>query len=304
MSKTAIIGSVFVDVKGFPFTKYNPTGTNVGDVKFVHGGVSRNVAENMANISADVSFVTMFETDGIGVDVRRRLAARGVDLKYAVDAKAGMGMWLAVMDERGELRGSVSRQPDFSEMDRLITERGHEIMSECENLVLEIDMRAEIAEKILKLAHQYHRDVYVIVGNMSIIGAHPEFLNGVKMLILNDIEAGLLFGRSIDRNDLEASMNVIREKAKELGIRELVVTLGSKGALYYDSVSEESGHVPAHPVRMVDSTGAGDAFFSGTVAARIHGLPLQEATNKGAMLAALTIQSEESTCPCVDDFLT
>lgn len=303
MGTTAVIGSVFVDMKGFPFSKYNPTGTNIGDVKIVHGGVSRNVAENMANINADITFVTMFETDGIGEDVRRRLAARGVDLKYAVDARAGMGMWLAVMDEHGELRGSVSRQPDFSAMDRIISTRGDEIMQDCDNIVLEIDMNAPIAAKVLDLAHRYARDVYVIVGNMGIIGAHPEFLRGVKMLILNDIEAGLLFGSTPDRDNIEEVKSAVRLNADRLGIRELVVTLGANGAVYYDSATGECDHVPAYPARMVDSTGAGDAFFSGTVAARIYGKTLHEATRKGSRLAAMTIRSEESTCPCIEHFL-
>ena len=54
---------------------------------------------------------------------------------------------------------------------------------------------------------------------------------------------------------------------------------------------------------MVDSTGAGDAFFSGTVAARMRGLSLRDSARLGAHLAALTIRTEESTCPRVEDFL-
>lgn len=303
MSKTAIIGSVFVDVKGFPFSKYNPTGTNIGDVKMVHGGVSRNVAENMANIGAKVSFITMFEPDAIGEDVRRRLAARGINLKYAVDAPAGMGMWLAVMDEQGELKGSVSRQPDFTAMERIVDERGEEIMRECSPVVLEIDMTESIARKVLALAKRFDRDVYVIVGNMGTIAPHPDLLNGVKLLILNDIEAGLIFDTAPDRDDIDATKRVIRANADRLGIRELVVTLGSKGAVYYDSATGECEHVPALPVEMIDSTGAGDAFFSGVTAARIHGFSLADATRKGTELAAMTIRSEESTCPCVENFL-
>ena len=55
MGYIAVFGSVFVDIKGFPFGKYLPTGRNVGDVKIVHGGVCRNVAEDLANVGADVS---------------------------------------------------------------------------------------------------------------------------------------------------------------------------------------------------------------------------------------------------------
>lgn len=303
MGYTAVFGAVFVDIKGFPFGKYQPTGRNVGDVKIVHGGVCRNVAENMANVGSAVSLVTMLEPNAMGEDVRRGLAARGVDLKYAVTAEAGMGMWLAVMDECGDLAGSISRQPDFSAMERLVERSGDEIIRGCGSVVLEIDMRASIAEKVLALAEKYGRDVYVAVGNMSVILRHPEYLSKVRLFILNEIEAGSLFGCALDRCNPEAVLKVTRRESTLRGIREIVVTLGDRGAVYYDATSGEGGCVPAEPTCMVDSTGAGDAFFSGTVAARIRGYGLGEAARMGAHLAALTIRSEQSTCPRLDGFL-
>ena len=44
-----IIGTVFVDIKGYPAAKYIPGGRNAGRVVQVHGGVSRNVAEDIGN---------------------------------------------------------------------------------------------------------------------------------------------------------------------------------------------------------------------------------------------------------------
>ena len=128
MANTAVFGSVFVDIKGFPFGEYRPKERNVGDVKIVHGGVCRNVAENLANVGSPVSLVTMFEPTAMGEDVRRRLGARGVDMRYAVTAEAGMGMWLVVLNNAGDVAGSISRQPDFSAMENLVDDRGDEIV--------------------------------------------------------------------------------------------------------------------------------------------------------------------------------
>ena len=47
-----VFGAVFVDVKGYPNKKYIPSGRNAGKVLQVHGGVSRNVAEDIANLEA------------------------------------------------------------------------------------------------------------------------------------------------------------------------------------------------------------------------------------------------------------
>lgn len=303
MGFTAVFGCVFVDVKGFSYDRYNPLGRNVGDVRIVHGGVCRNVAENLANIGSPVSFVTMFEPNALGDEVHRRLSARKVNLDYAGEYPAGMGMWLAVMDENGELAGSISRQPDFAGIEGKIDEMGDEIVLACDNIVLEIDMNEEIARKVFALAEKYNKDVYVVVSNMSVILQHPEFLRKARLFILNEIEAGALFDCHLDTATRKEALAAAIAGANRLGIREIIVTMGGLGAVYYDSAAGESGEIPAQKVRMVDSTGAGDAFFSGTIAARMRGMSLRTAAEKGTALAALTIQSEESTCPRMEGFL-
>ena len=112
-----VIGAVFVDVKGFSREKYVPTGTNIGDVNIVHGGVCRNVAENFAKLSEPVRFVSMVEDTGMGREVLERLQGLGVNVDHVIRAENGMGMWLAILDERGNLAGSISRQPDFSALE-------------------------------------------------------------------------------------------------------------------------------------------------------------------------------------------
>ena len=297
MGRTAVIGVVFVDVKGFPHGKYIPTGRNIGDVKIVHGGVSRNVAQNLANVGNDVTFVTMFEPDALGSGVRANLAANGVDLTYAIEAPAGMGIWLAVMNENGDLAGSISRQPDSSRLDALFQERGDEIMQNCDDVVLEIDMRASIADRVFELAEKHRRDIYVIVGNMGVILKRQALLSRARLIVMNEIEAGLLFGCTLDPADPERVLEVTRIEAKKRDLKQIVVTLGVHGSIYFDSRNGDAGFVPAEPTRLVDSTGAGDAFFSGTVDGLIHGMNLRDACARGAHLASLTIQTEENTCP-------
>lgn len=297
MGRTAVIGVVFVDVKGFPHGKYIPTGRNIGDVRIVHGGVSRNVAQNLANVGNDVTFVTMFEPDALGSGVRANLAANGVDLTYAIEAPAGMGIWLAVMNENGDLAGSISRQPDSSRLDALFQERGDEIMQNCDDVVLEIDMRASIADRVFELAEKHRRDIYVIVGNMGVILKRQALLSRARLIVMNEIEAGLLFGCTLDPADPERVLEVTRIEANKRDLKQIVVTLGVHGSIYFDSRNGDAGFVPAEPTRLVDSTGAGDAFFSGTVDGLIHGMNLRDACARGAHLASLTIQTEENTCP-------
>ena len=68
-----VIGAVFVDIKGFPHQQYIPTGRNVGRIEYVHGGVARNVAEDIANCELRPTFVSLVDDSGTGYDVVRKL---------------------------------------------------------------------------------------------------------------------------------------------------------------------------------------------------------------------------------------
>lgn len=302
MEYTAVFGTIFVDVKGFAKQKYNPTGRNVGEVVELHGGVSRNVAENLANIGSPVAMITTVDSSGIGSGVRSHLCEAGVDVRFIRDASDSMGMWLAVMDENGDLAGSISRQPDFSAMERIIDEHGEEIVAQCENIVLEVDTTSEIARKVFELARKHAKDVYVIVGNMSVILQNQQYLPQTRLFILNEIEAGLLFGCKLDPEQPQAVLERLKAEMEKRGIREMVVTLGEHGSVYNDAVSGDSGTLDIVPAEhMVDSTGAGDSFFSATIAARMRGWSLRDAAMLGARIASLTIQTEEATCPVMHD---
>ena len=128
-SGTAVFGTVFMDCKGFAAGRYDPLGRNVGTVRFIHGGVGRNVAENLALAGAAPVFVSSVDAGGLGDEVLARLADEGVDVsRVRRAASSGMGIWLAVMDERGELASSISQMPDLSIIESIIREEGEVIV--------------------------------------------------------------------------------------------------------------------------------------------------------------------------------
>ena len=297
-----VVGVVFLDIKGFPFFKYDAVGTNLGNVLMTHGGVARNVAVNMANLGAEVEFVTMLDDDSLGREARLRLRGAGVKLTHAVSTPdKGMGMWLAVFNEKGDLAGSVSHMPDASPIERLFDEKGEEIIRSCRGIALEIDLSEKVSERVFELAERFDKPVYAIVANMSVILRRPDFMARTACVILNEIEAGRLFGREIRALSPEETLEAVSEAAPAMGIRSIVVTMGARGAVYLDAENGLRGVCPAVPCRVVDTTGAGDAFFSAVVESLARGMRLDDAVTCGARLASMTVSTSESTCPHVDE---
>ncbi len=298
MASTAVFGVAFVDVKGFPLNNYVPTGTNLGTVKIVHGGVSRNVCEDFANIGMPVDFVSVSDKSCIGQDVVTYLDNIGVGTEYITWVENnGIGMWLAIMNEKGDLAGSTSQMPDVEALGSFIGAKGEEIISKCENIVLEFDMSENIAEKVIDLAEKYNKKVYVIVGNMSVILKRMDLLKRVSCFICNEIEAGRLFNMDMSKFTPREMLDMIKEKSKELGVPSIIVTMGSIGSVYLDNNTSDEGMCSSYPCKIVDTTGAGDAFFSGTVMGLTRGYKIGKAVRAGTKLASMTIQVEESSCP-------
>ena len=77
-----VLGAVFVDIKGYPLSTYIPGGRNVGRVESVHGGVSRNIVENIANVELRPRFISLVDYSGIGDEVVNKLAKHKVDTRF------------------------------------------------------------------------------------------------------------------------------------------------------------------------------------------------------------------------------
>lgn len=292
----AVIGTVFVDIKGFPYNTYLPTGRNAGSVEFIHGGVARNVVEDIANLELRPSFIGLVDDNATGEEVKRKLENHKVDTKYVRSVPDSMGMWLAVFDNSGDLAGSVSKRPDQKELERLLEEEGDEIFKNADSVVIEIDLGKEIIKRSIALAEKYGRKIFAVVANMTLAAERRDFMKSMDCVICNEEEAGILFVEDLSDREPEEMENVLFDKISNANIPSMVVTLGSRGSVYAE-LSGNRGFVPANPVEVKDTTGAGDAFCAGVAAGLTYGKTLGEAVEIGTRLASSVIMSSENVCP-------
>lgn len=298
MLGTVVVGVIFTDIKGFPTDRYLPTGRNVGRVEYVQGGVSRNIAQNIAVSGMPVTFVSMTEASGLGKEAVERLDACGVNTEFVLSTpKNGIGKWMVILDENGDVAGQISCPPDMKPLAEFVTAYGNAFVREADQIILEIDIGEETSETVLSLAERYGKRVYAIVGNMSVLLKRPDLICRTDCFICNELEIGQLFGKDLSQMPVEQLARVLSQEVISHGFPSTVVTLGERGCVYYDKARDACGAVPAIPTVVVDSTGAGDAFLSGTVMGLSKGLTLEEATQIGTRLASLTLRSGESSCP-------
>ena len=291
-----VIGTVFVDIKGYPITKYIPGGRNAGRVVQVHGGVSRNVVEDIANVELRPTFVSVVDPDGIGRDVIEKLTRHKVNTRYIRFVPDGMGTWLAVFDNSGDVIASISKRPDTTVIGEILDEQGDEIFAEADAIAVEIDIEERILKRIFQLAERHGKRVYALVSNMTIAMERRDLLRRVDCLVCNAQEAGLFFSEDYSGITPAGMAEILANRIQEGAIPRMVVTMGGEGAVYA-SAEGEKGTVPPVNVDIVDTTGCGDAFFSGVCIGLTYGKSLEAACQIGTRLASSVIATRENVCP-------
>lgn len=295
-----VIGATFVDIKGFPLGKYIPTGRNAGRLQYVHGGVARNVVEDMANVGLHPTYLGLVDDTPLGSEVVRRLAERGVNVDYVMTRPGGMGTWLAVFNDYGDVAGSVSQRPDMLPLVELLDTRGDEIFANADSVVIEVDLDREIVEKALELAERHGRRIYGIVANISLVRRNQDLLPRFSCFICNRQEVGYLFREDCVRKSAAEMEEFLGEQVEELEIASMVVTMGSLGAAYARCDGTRGFCKPPRRIKADDTTGAGDAFCAGVSLALTYGKSMEEAITIGSVLGASVLHSEENVCARFD----
>ncbi len=291
-----VLGAVFVDIKGYPEGIYIPAGRNAGRVEQIYGGVSRNVTEDIANCELRPTFVSLVDDTAVGADVIRKLKNHKVNTQYMRQVPDGMGTWLAVFDQEGDVVASISKRPNLMPILNILEDKGEEIFSKADSIVIEVDMDKAIVKKTLSLAKKYGKPVYGVVANMSIGLERRDFLKELSAFVCNIQEAGLLFCTDFSENTPQELVEMISQRVIQARIPRLVVTLGAQGAVYADC-NGDKGYCPARTVEVKDTTGAGDSFCAGLSVGLTYGKSLKEACEIGTYLAASVIVTTENVCP-------
>ena len=291
-----VIGASFMDIKGFPQDAYLPTGRNVGRIEYVHGGVARNVVEDIANVELRPTFLGIVDDTPMGAAVLQKLQNHKVNTEHVLVRPDGMGTWLAVFDNNGDLAGSISKRPDMLPIAELLEEKGDAIFSAADSVVLEVDLDRVIVKKTVELTQKHGVPLFGVVSNMSIAAQRRDFLQKFDCFICNQQEAGQLFLDDYTGKTREEMCEILAEKVSAARIPSMVVTMGGEGAVYA-SLSGEKGICPARSVQVRDTSGAGDAFCAGVSAGLTYGKTLAEAIDIGSLLAASVLSSSENVCP-------
>jgi ribokinase len=248
------------------------------------GGAGANVAVWLARAGAAVTLIGRVGDDAAGRAAAEGLRAEGVDARLAIDPARPTGTCVVLVEPGGER----SMLPDAGanaglEAVGLPDDGAHLHLA---GYALLHPGSRPAARALLAAARSAGLGISVDPSSATPLqrtGAATflEWVGGVDLLLPNRDEAAVLTGMP----DPKAAARALASHA-----REVVVKLGAQGALWTDG--ETQLRVPAVEVLVADTTGAGDAFAAGVLAARLAGAEPADALGAGCALAAEAVARE------------
>lgn len=246
------------------------------------GGKGANQAVACARLGAKVSMIGQVGNDGFGTTLRDGLAADGIDVSGVLQTTAvGTGVAMILVEDIGQNRivlaagANGALTPDDIEAQAALI--GGAAM-----LVLQLEVPMPVVERAIAIAHNAGVPVLLNPGPAKPLA--EALWSQIDILIPNESEAELLSGIAVtDAASAYTAARVFRQR----GVKCVLITLGANGVAVIDDAGER--HLPAHVVKAVDTTAAGDTFIGGLTAGLVEGMAMDEAVALGQRASALCV---------------
>ncbi|MEX0304587.1 MAG: ribokinase [Leisingera sp.] len=234
------------------------------------GGKGANMSVAAARAGSEVFHIGAVGPDGLWA--RERLAVYGVDTGHVIETETPTGHAIIAVEPGGEnqiiLFPGANRTLAAEQLTQALSKAKAGDILVMQN---ETNLQAEAAELGRRLGL---RLCYAAAPfDADAVQAVLPFLD---FLILNEVEAA----------QLEQATG---KPPGGFGVRDVIITLGAKGARHIEGVSGSVRDVPALPVTAVDTTGAGDTFTGYVLSGLDQGLTMAEAMEKASRAAALMV---------------
>ena len=286
MNKVTVIGSINLDrtIRVKEMAKPGET-IHASEVFSAGGGKGANQAVAAKRSGAKTAFIGAVGNDDAGKMMRELLGYEEINLAGIAELdKVATGQAYIVVDEKGENSIMIHAGANGKITPEHVVKHA-DLIKESDFVIAQFESDLASTIKAFEVAHQ--AGVKTILNPAPAMRTVPEeLLKTTDVIAPNETETEILTGiKVVD----EESMQKAAAKLHALGIKVVLITIGSQGSFY--SMDGQSGIVPAFKVNAVDTTAAGDTFIGAlSTVLKPDFSNLVEAITYGNKASSLTVQ--------------
>ncbi|MFR8690855.1 MAG: ribokinase [Alistipes onderdonkii] len=282
-SKILVIGSSNTDMVICTGHLPLPGETVIGGTFFMNpGGKGANQAVTVARLGGRVSFICKTGSDIFGHQANQLFNEEGIDTSYVFsDTKNPSGVALITVDTDAENCIVVAPGAN-AHLTPNDLKRSAEAVEAADIILLQLEIPMQTVEAAAAMAYRLGKKVVLNPAPASKLSAG--LLETLYAITPNETEAEAISGiRITDERTAEEAAR----KIASMGVCNVIITLGAKGALVFDG--EHCEVVPAYKIQAVDTTAAGDVFNGALVVALSEGRTLPEAVRFACKASAISV---------------
>jgi len=279
------LGDVMIDVLAVLSGPLAVGSDTPAPISYGHGGSAANTSAWLASVGAAASFVGKIGDDAFGREAVNTLTAQGVSVSVAIDPATPTGTCIVLISPDGE-RTMI---PSAGANDTLALEDlDTDFVTGTDHLHLSAYSLLRAGSRGAALAALAYAAANRVSVSVDAASADPLRAAGTERF-LSWLPADCLFIANADEAEVLTGVAEPRSAASTLATRfvQVVVKCGRHGAVL--ATTDRIEHIKTDPVEVRDSTGAGDAFAAGLLAAWRDGVPLSEAVARGNALGARAV---------------
>lgn len=295
MKKVVVVGSINMDLVTM-CQRVPEAGETIFGEKFfqVPGGKGANQGVAIGKLGTEVTMLGKVGNDSFGNDLINSMKNSGVNTDYIERSESSTGIAKIIVEGNGQNRILVVSGANM-DVDKNYIDRHIDVIKEADIIVTQLELPLPTVEYALEKAKEF--------GKITILNPAPaaplseKMIKSSDIIIPNETELSMITKMA---TDTEEEIKAACEKLLAKGVKELIVTLGSKGSLHVNK--EKSEFHSAYIVKAVDTTAAGDSFIGGFVKA-LNGDNIDEAIEFGTKVSAIAVTrlGAQSSIPTLEE---
>lgn len=298
--KLLVIGSSNTDMVVKTDTMPIPGETVMGGKFSMNfGGKGANQAVCAAKLGMETGFLTKLGNDVFGANTLKYFNELGLNTsKIELKDNVASGVALITVDKTGENSIVVaSGANDLLSPEDI--ENAKDFIKEYVGILLQCEIPIETVLKSIEIGKELGK--LIVLNPAPVKNIPDEYFKMVDIIMPNTNESRQLLGLAPDDDTLSPSE--LASKLIEKGVKNVVITLGTKGS--YIKGEEGEFQVNAYKVKALDTTGAGDSYCASLTCAYLKGKSLKEASDFASRVSAIAVtRMGAQTTPSLEEVLS
>lgn len=286
-----VVGGANMDIQCFPKNELIYHDSNPGNVKLSLGGVGRNIAENLVKLGMRTKLITVLGDDLYSKAIVDGAKDVGVEIEDSMFLEKTNGStYFSVLNTEGDLEIAIASMDIYDQMDENFIKKKDKTLLNSRVVIIDTNIPKDVIEYIIK--NTKNAVFFLDTVSSSKAMKVKEIIGYFHTIKPNKIEAEKLSGIKIESDkDLEKAAEFFLKK----GCKRVFITLGPEGVYYNDGNSK--GFVEGKKVKVVNATGAGDAFVAGLVYGHLNEINIRDTAVFAQGAGILTLLHENTINP-------